>query len=123
MSRSSVCWNASIYFTGAQFSSLGITNQRETAFVWSRKTGKPLCNAIVWDDSRTKNLVAHYEHILHNKGLEISPGVWKKGQEAIDALREMSVYVIGVHPCTDLPLKLRSSIIDVLFGYQSPLDD
>ncbi|KAE9399904.1 actin-like ATPase domain-containing protein [Gymnopus androsaceus JB14] len=73
-------------FTKDSVKVIGITNQRETAFVWSRKTGKPLCNAIVWDDSRTKNLVAHYEHILHNKGLEISPGVWKKGQEAIDAL-------------------------------------
>ena len=36
----------------------GITNQRETTVAWSRKSGKPLCNAIVWDDSRTKNTVA-----------------------------------------------------------------
>ncbi|KAJ3720976.1 hypothetical protein C8R42DRAFT_669486 [Lentinula raphanica] len=69
---------------------IGITNQRETAFVWSRKTGKPLCNAIVWDDSRTKNLVAHYEHVLQTKGLEVQPGLWKKGQQGIDALREIS---------------------------------
>ncbi|KAJ3928137.1 MAG: glycerol kinase [Lentinula lateritia] len=69
---------------------IGITNQRETAFVWSRKTGKPLCNAIVWDDSRTKNLVAHYEHVLQTKGIEVTPGVWKQGQEGIDALREIS---------------------------------
>ncbi|KIK61618.1 hypothetical protein GYMLUDRAFT_224538 [Collybiopsis luxurians FD-317 M1] len=68
---------------------IGITNQRESAFVWSRKTGKPLCNAIIWDDSRTKNLVAHYEHVLQTKGLEVEPGVWKRGQEGIDALREI----------------------------------
>jgi glycerol kinase len=32
---------------------IGITNQRETTVVWDRKTGKPLCNAIVWQDRRT----------------------------------------------------------------------
>jgi glycerol kinase len=32
---------------------VGITNQRETTVVWNRKTGKPICNAIVWQDRRT----------------------------------------------------------------------
>ncbi len=32
---------------------IGITNQRETTVVWSRKTGRPICNAIVWQDRRT----------------------------------------------------------------------
>lgn len=32
---------------------IGITNQRETALLWDRKTGEPLCNAIVWQDRRT----------------------------------------------------------------------
>ena len=32
---------------------IGITNQRETAIIWDRKSGKPLCNAIVWQDRRT----------------------------------------------------------------------
>ena len=32
---------------------IGITNQRETTIVWNRQTGKPLCNAIVWQDRRT----------------------------------------------------------------------
>jgi glycerol kinase len=32
---------------------IGITNQRETAIVWDRVTGKSLCNAIVWQDRRT----------------------------------------------------------------------
>ncbi|HKR95932.1 MAG TPA: FGGY family carbohydrate kinase, partial [Candidatus Angelobacter sp.] len=31
---------------------IGITNQRETTVVWDQKTGKPLCNAIVWQDMR-----------------------------------------------------------------------
>src|SRR5574337_971330 len=32
---------------------IGITNQRETAIVWDRKTGRPIYNAIVWQDRRT----------------------------------------------------------------------
>jgi glycerol kinase len=34
---------------------VGITNQRETTLVWDRKTGKPIGNAIVWQDRRTAN--------------------------------------------------------------------
>jgi glycerol kinase len=32
---------------------IGITNQRETTLVWNRKSGQPICNAIVWQDRRT----------------------------------------------------------------------
>jgi glycerol kinase len=32
---------------------IGITNQRETAILWDRRTGEPVCNAIVWQDRRT----------------------------------------------------------------------
>ncbi len=35
---------------------LGITNQRETTIVWDKETGKPVCNAIVWQDRRTAAL-------------------------------------------------------------------
>ncbi|WP_432561024.1 glycerol kinase GlpK [Kineococcus sp. SYSU DK003] len=37
---------------------LGITNQRETAVVWNRRTGRPYYNAIVWQDTRTDRLAA-----------------------------------------------------------------
>ena len=36
---------------------LGITNQRETAIVWDRRTGEPVYNAIVWQDTRTQELI------------------------------------------------------------------
>jgi glycerol kinase len=36
---------------------IGITNQRETAVVWDRKTGKPIHNAIVWQDTRTDAII------------------------------------------------------------------
>jgi glycerol kinase len=38
--------------------SVGIANQRETALLWDRRTGEPFANAIVWQDTRTDNLVA-----------------------------------------------------------------
>jgi glycerol kinase len=38
-----------------QIASIGITNQRETTVVWNKKTGKPIYNAIVWQDRRTQN--------------------------------------------------------------------
>jgi glycerol kinase len=37
----------------ADVSAIGIANQRETAIVWNRETGKPISNAIVWQDRRT----------------------------------------------------------------------
>jgi len=33
---------------------IGITNQRETTILWNKKTGKPIYNAIVWQDRRTQ---------------------------------------------------------------------
>src|SRR5213595_1714044 len=39
--------------TPADIAAIGITNQRETTVVWDRKSGKPICNAIVWQDRRT----------------------------------------------------------------------
>lgn len=39
--------------TAAQIAGIGITNQRETTILWDRKTGKPVYNAIVWQDRRT----------------------------------------------------------------------
>ena len=36
-----------------EIAAIGITNQRETTVVWQKDTGKPICNAIVWQDRRT----------------------------------------------------------------------
>ena len=39
---------------------IGITNQRETTVMWHRRSGEPLHNALVWQDTRTEGLVAEY---------------------------------------------------------------
>jgi glycerol kinase len=43
------------------FVAAGITNQRETAVVWDRKTGRPYYNAIVWQDTRTDRIASALE--------------------------------------------------------------
>lgn len=45
---------------------VGITNQRETTIVWDKETGKPICNAIVWQCRRTSQLCEE----LKQKGLQ-----------------------------------------------------
>ena len=44
----------------SDLAAIGITNQRETTVLWDKATGRPLCNAIVWMDARTAQLVAGY---------------------------------------------------------------
>ena len=39
---------------------IGITNQRETTVVWNRRTGKPVYNALVWQDTRVANYVTEF---------------------------------------------------------------
>lgn len=56
---------------------IGIANQRETALVWDRRTGKPICNAIVWQCRRTAELcgdlkeAGYAEEIASRTGLVV----------------------------------------------------
>lgn len=64
---------------GHRVVALGLTNQRETTVVWDRRTGKPIHNAIVWQDRRTaglcRRLVAegHEALIRERTGLVVDP--------------------------------------------------
>lgn len=44
----------------ADLAAIGITNQRETVVAWNRKTGRPICHAIVWQDTRVAPAVAEF---------------------------------------------------------------
>ena len=46
--------------TAADLAAVGITNQRETTLLWDRESGRPLCNALVWMDTRNDALVRAY---------------------------------------------------------------
>ncbi len=63
----------------SQIAGIGITNQRETTLLWERETGRPVANAIVWQDRRTATLCAQlkadgYEPLFKSKtGLPLDP--------------------------------------------------
>ncbi len=51
---------ASARLTAADLAGIGIANQRETTILWDKTTGAPLCNALVWMDTRTDALARHF---------------------------------------------------------------
>jgi glycerol kinase len=63
--------------TASGLAAIGITNQRETTLLWERSTGKPIANAIVWQDRRTAALcdalrnAGHADFIRRKTGLVI----------------------------------------------------
>lgn len=54
---------------------IGITNQRETTVVWNRKTGKPIYNAIVWQDRRTADYCRRIAEDGHEKLIQEKTGL------------------------------------------------
>jgi glycerol kinase len=62
---------------GFEIAAIGITNQRETTIVWDRKSGKPIANAIVWQDRRTAAMcdaLREYEPLFRERaGLVLDP--------------------------------------------------
>ena len=63
--------------SASDIASIGITNQRETVVIWDKKTGKPIYNAIVWQDRRTSDfcdsLKGSQDLIQLKTGLTIDP--------------------------------------------------
>ena len=49
----------------SQIRAVGITNQRETTVVWDKETGKPIYNAIVWQDRRTSDQCQNLKDLGH----------------------------------------------------------
>ena len=52
---------AAAQLTAEDMAGVGITNQRETTVVWNRRTGRPYYNALVWQDTRTDQLIRKLE--------------------------------------------------------------
>lgn len=69
---------AKAQITHADLAAIGITNQRETTVVWERATGKPIYNAIVWQDTRTDRICRELQEqgvgdlIYHKTGLPLA---------------------------------------------------
>ena len=79
------CYSAmteALLFSGIktdEIAGIGITNQRETTVVWSRETGEPVCNAIVWQCRRSAEICKHVEAAGH------APYIRKKTGLPMDA--------------------------------------
>lgn len=61
--------------TPARLAALSITNQRETAVMWDRTTGRPVCHAIVWQCQRTADLCADYKAAGHEQAVRSKTGL------------------------------------------------
>ncbi|MCB8874145.1 glycerol kinase GlpK [Acidisoma silvae] len=65
--------------SAADIAGLGIANQRETALIWERATGRPIANAIVWQDRRTADFCqqleadGHEALVAERTGLRLDP--------------------------------------------------
>jgi len=65
--------------SGCSVEAIGVTNQRETTVVWDRDSGRPIHNAIVWQDRRTADhckqlaLAGHEAEVIDKTGLRLDP--------------------------------------------------
>jgi glycerol kinase len=61
--------------SASDIAGIGITNQRETTIVWDRATGKPIHNAIVWQDRRTADLCETFRNGGHEPAISAKTGL------------------------------------------------
>ena len=79
-----------------QIASIGITNQRETTLAWNRHTGEPYGNAIVWQDTRTKQIC---DELANHRG---------PGRESGDSRGDQPLSQYHRFALSDLFLRARS---------------
>jgi glycerol kinase len=122
-----------------EIDSIGITNQRETAVLWNKKTGVPVSNAIVWQCRRTSNRCRQikesgFDSIIYEKtGLIVDPyfsatkieylldnipgirSMAEKGEIAFGTIDSWLVYNLtgGKHHVTDFSNASRTMIFDI----------
>ena len=83
--------------TGAQVKAIGITNQRETTVVWDRRTGRPIHNAIVWQDRRGEPLCAQLRDQGHAQAIHRSTGLVVDAYFSATKIRWILDHVSGAH--------------------------
>ncbi|MFI7070367.1 glycerol kinase GlpK [Micromonospora sediminicola] len=91
-----------------QLAAVGITNQRETTVVWDRATGRPVANAIVWQDTRTGPLLRELAEAYDEERLRARTGLTLATYFAGPKLRWLLDHVDG--------LRERAERGEVLFG-------
>ena len=88
--------------------SVGITNQRETTIAWSKSTGKPFYNALVWQDTRTQDIC---DEIINNNKLKSE---FKKTGLPIATYFSLSKIIWLMKNVPDVKNALENN--DVIFG-------
>jgi len=88
--------------------SVGITNQRETTIAWSKSTGKPFYNALVWQDTRTQDIC---DEIISNNKLKED---FKKTGLPIATYFSLSKIIWLINNVSDVKNALKNN--DVIFG-------
>jgi len=128
--------------SAGDIAAVGITNQRETVVVWDRRTGRPIHNAIVWQDRRTAAqtdaLKSHEtaEHIRERTGLlpdpyfsaskirwllDNVPGAREAAREGYLAFGTIDSWLVyrltnGTVHCTDVSNASRTMLFDIRDG-------
>jgi len=131
MRRQKITWD--------QIAAVSISNQRETVVVWDKETGKPVCNAIVWQCARAVDICAGLERngmseeIRRKTGLMLSPyfsapkvswilkhvdGVKKKAEDGKILMGTIDSYLIwkltgGKVHATDYSNASRTSLLNL----------
>lgn len=80
----------------ADISAIAITNQRETTVVWDRKTGKPVFNAIVWQDRRTADYCTRFKEAGFEKVVTRKTGLLIDAYFSASKIRWILDHVEGV---------------------------
>lgn len=122
-----------------EIAAIGITNQRETTVVWDKKTGEPICKAIVWQDRRTAQFCdslkakGHAESVQEKTGLVLDAYFsgtkvnWildnvdgareraKKGELAFGTVDSWLIYKLtnGETHCTDVTNASRTMLFNI----------
>ncbi|MDG2113201.1 MAG: glycerol kinase GlpK [Actinomycetota bacterium] len=127
---------------GHTIAAIGITDQRETVVAWSRSTGRPLHNAIVWQDRRTAArcdelaTAGHLDLVRRTTGLVLDPYFsgtkieWLLGDGGVPADDDLAIGTIdswliwqlsgGATHVTDVTNAARTMIYDITEGRWSP---
>ena len=93
---------------GREITAVGITNQRETTLVWDRATGRPVANAIVWQDTRTDEQLRRFDAVFGEKAFKRRTGLPLAPYFAASKLAWLLDHVDG--------LRVRAERGEVLFG-------
>ncbi len=83
--------------TAADIAAVGITNQRETTVVWDRRSGRPIYNAIVWQDRRGEPLCARLREEGHAQTIHARTGLVVDAYFSATKLRWILDHVSGAH--------------------------